>query len=120
MASHKQGNLLIRKGMFFMAKTIYQIYDKVFKKILTLSSRAVINMINGLFLTEYPPDSTIHYNWTEFQEDGNIDSISTIETAGQAGEIPYKRGSGSIEKSHSGEYNPVFDSFKEKKSLQPL
>ena len=69
MTSHKQGNLLIRKGMFFMAKTIYQIYDKIFKKILTLSSRAVINMINGLFLTEYPPDSTIHYNWTEFEDD---------------------------------------------------
>lgn len=44
---------------------IYQIYDKIFKKILTLSTIAVINLINGLFGTNYPPDSTITYNWTE-------------------------------------------------------
>lgn len=42
------------------------IFDKVFKKILTLSSKAVINMINGLFQTNYTEDSTITYNWTEF------------------------------------------------------
>ncbi len=52
-----------------MAKTIYQIYDKIFKKILTLSARAVINLINGLFLMNYPLDSTISYNWTEFEDD---------------------------------------------------
>ena len=51
-----------------MAKTIYQIYDKMFKKILTLSSTAVINLINGLFETDYAPDSTITYNWTEFED----------------------------------------------------
>ena len=55
--------------MFFMEKTIYQIYDKIFKKILTLSSKAVINLINGLFSTCYPLDSTIQYNWTEFEDD---------------------------------------------------
>lgn len=48
---------------------IYQIYDKVFKKILTLSSTSIINLINGLFDTHYPPDSTITYNWTEFEDD---------------------------------------------------
>ena len=61
---------------------IYQIYDKIFKKILTLSSTAVINLINGLFETTYPPDSTITYNWTEF-ENGELkrilaDTILTI------------------------------------------
>ncbi|MGN0435574.1 MAG: hypothetical protein ACI4D8_02970 [Wujia sp.] len=45
---------------------INQIYDKIFKKILTLSGPAVINLINGLFDTDYPPDSRITYNWTEF------------------------------------------------------
>lgn len=49
-----------------MAQEIYQIYDKIFKKILTLSSGAVVNLINGLFGTDYPKDSTIAYNWTEF------------------------------------------------------
>ncbi|MDE5587902.1 MAG: hypothetical protein K2J60_02010, partial [Acetatifactor sp.] len=48
-----------------MAEKIAQIYDKLFKKILTLSSVAVTNLINGLFGTDYPPDSKITYNWTE-------------------------------------------------------
>ena len=52
-----------------MENTIYQIYDKIFKKILTLSSTAVINLINGLFDTDYPVDSTITYNWTEFESE---------------------------------------------------
>lgn len=52
-----------------MAQNIYQIYDKIFKKILTLSSGAVVNLINGLFGTDYPRDSTITYNWTEFVGD---------------------------------------------------
>lgn len=63
-------------------KKIHQIYDKMFKKILTLSSTAVINMINGLFHTDYPIDSTITYNWTEFEDDALrkvlADTIITI------------------------------------------
>ena len=50
-----------------MAKTIVHIYDKICKRILTLSSKAVINLINGLYETDYPTDSTITYNWTEFE-----------------------------------------------------
>lgn len=46
-----------------------QIFDKIFKKVLTLSSKAVINFINGLFETDYPTDSAIDYNWTEFHDD---------------------------------------------------
>lgn len=49
-----------------MAEKISHIFDKIFKKILTLSTKAVINLINGLFGTNYPEDSTITYNWTEF------------------------------------------------------
>lgn len=52
-----------------MTNSIYHIYDKVFKKILTLSSGAVVNLINGLFETSYPTDSIITYNWTEFESD---------------------------------------------------
>lgn len=48
---------------------IYKIYDKIFKKILTLSSTAIVNLINGLFDTHYSPDSSITYNWTEFEDD---------------------------------------------------
>ena len=52
-----------------MTEQIYQIFDKTFKKILTLSATAVINLINGLFGTDYPKDSTISYHWTEFEDD---------------------------------------------------
>jgi len=52
-----------------MSQIIYQIYDKIFKKILTLSATAVVGLINGLFGTDYPPDSTITYHWTEFVDD---------------------------------------------------
>ncbi len=52
-----------------MEPSIYHIYDKLFKKILTLSSTAVVNLINGLFNTNYPTDSTITYNWTEFEKE---------------------------------------------------
>ena len=48
---------------------IYQIFDKVFKKVITLSPKAVVNLINGLFKMDYPLDSTIAYNWTEFEDD---------------------------------------------------
>ncbi|MBO5277991.1 MAG: hypothetical protein J6B06_00660 [Lachnospiraceae bacterium] len=61
---------------------ISHIFDKTFKKILTLSSTAVINLVNGLFDTNYPTESTITYNWTEFV-DKNLkhilaDTIITI------------------------------------------
>ncbi len=52
-----------------METKIYQIYDKMFKKILTLSKKSVINMINGLFDTDYPIDSDITYRWTEVVDD---------------------------------------------------
>lgn len=52
-----------------MESTIYQIYDKMFKKILTLSSLSVVNLINGLFGTDYPKDSKVSYNWTEFEKE---------------------------------------------------
>ncbi len=61
---------------------IYQIYDKAFKRILTLSEKTVINLINGLFDTNYPTDSKITYNWTEHENKDLkrtlADSILTI------------------------------------------
>ena len=49
------------------------IFDRAFKKILTLSSKAVTNMINGLFSTNYDPDTTtISYHWTEHQADSTL------------------------------------------------
>ena len=63
-------------------KEIHQIYDKAFKRILTLSEKTVINLINGLFDTDYPTDSKITYNWTEHENKDLkrtlADSILTI------------------------------------------
>ena len=61
---------------------INQIYDKILKRILTLSAGAVINLINGLFGTNFPLGSNIVYNWTE-NVDNNLkktiaDTILTI------------------------------------------
>ena len=61
---------------------IYHIYDKVFKKILTLSSTSIIKLINGLFDTNRPTNSSITYNWTEVEDDSLrrilADTIITI------------------------------------------
>ena len=50
-----------------MKETTYQIYDKIFKRVLTLSAKAVVNLINGLFNTDYLENSTVDYQWTEFE-----------------------------------------------------
>ena len=49
------------------------IFDHIFKKMLSLSSKAVTNMINGLFGYEYDPENTtIDYHWTEHQADETL------------------------------------------------
>lgn len=64
-------------------RSIHQIYDSIFKKVMTLSPRAVVSFINGLYGTDYPLDSYIGYNWTE-SHDRNLqrtlaDVILTID-----------------------------------------
>ena len=44
-----------------MSEVILQIYDRIFKRIFSLSNLAIINLINGLFGTNYPPDSAVIY-----------------------------------------------------------
>ena len=63
-------------------KNIYDIYDRIFKRIITLSSPTIIRFINGIFQTDYSLDSSIDYNWTE-NVDNNLrktiaDTILTI------------------------------------------
>lgn len=40
---------------------IRDIFDRTFKRIFSLSNNAILNLINGLFGTDYPPDSSIVY-----------------------------------------------------------
>lgn len=49
-----------------MSTEIYQIYDRIFKRIFNLSNLAIINLINGLFNTNHPTDSVVEFPNTEF------------------------------------------------------
>ena len=49
-----------------MRAEIHQIYDKIFKRIFSLSNAAIICLINGLFGTSYPSDSTVEFLRTEY------------------------------------------------------
>lgn len=69
MENEKEKNSSMENMTAVSQQKTAQIYDSIFKKILTLSARAVIGLINGLFETEYPPDSQITYNWTEGHDD---------------------------------------------------
>ena len=58
------------------------IYDRISKRCLSLSKRSTINLINGIYNKEYPPDSQVDYNWTEHTADDMTrtlaDTIVTI------------------------------------------
>jgi len=56
--------------------SIRQLYDKILKRILTLSAWAVVNLINGLFGMNFPPGSKVTYNWTENVDDELEKTIS--------------------------------------------
>ena len=47
----------------------HDIFDRIFKRIITLSAPTIIRFINGAFETDYPTDSTVTYNWTENVDD---------------------------------------------------
>jgi hypothetical protein len=65
-----------RKRRLSLQDKTAQIYDKIIKRILTLSNRAVINLINALFRKNYPPDSEVIYNATESVDDNLGKTIS--------------------------------------------
>ena len=48
---------------------MHDIYDRIAKRCLSLSTRCTVNLINGLFGTDYPVDSEVTYNWTENTDD---------------------------------------------------
>lgn len=52
-----------------MTEKIYDIYDRVAKRCISLSAKCTVNLINGLYGTDYPPDSKVTYNWTENTND---------------------------------------------------
>ena len=50
---------------FEESDTISQIFDKLLKRILSLSKGAVIDLVNGMFDEDFPPDSETTFNSTE-------------------------------------------------------
>ncbi|MCM1026956.1 MAG: hypothetical protein NC432_11005 [Roseburia sp.] len=69
-----------------MPESNVHLYDKLFKKTLTLSPIAVVNLINGLFGTDYSADSSITYHWTEFESEELRRTLAdTILTIGGTG-----------------------------------
>lgn len=48
---------------------IHDIYDRIAKRCVSLSGRSTVNLINGLYGTNYPVDSEVSYNWTENSDD---------------------------------------------------
>ncbi len=50
---------------------IKQIFDRTFKRLFSLSNKAILNLINGLFGTDYPPESTVVYTNRE-STDANL------------------------------------------------
>jgi hypothetical protein len=62
--------------IFISEQAIAQIFDKIYKRMLTLSTPAVIRYINGLFHKNYPLDSRLGYHWTENIKDNLEKTIS--------------------------------------------
>lgn len=46
-------------------KQLHTIYDRIGKRSLSLSQRTTVQLINGLYGTDYPEDSPVDYHWTE-------------------------------------------------------
>ncbi|MDR1586695.1 MAG: hypothetical protein LBS57_04485 [Treponema sp.] len=59
-------------------REIFQLFDLVFKHLMTLSDRAVINCINGLFNTNHPPDSKVSRPSTETVDDNLRRSVADM------------------------------------------
>jgi hypothetical protein len=59
----------------------HDIFDRIFKRIITLSSPTIVRFINGIFSTDYSLESRVTYNWTEHVDDELKKTISdTIVT----------------------------------------
>ncbi len=56
----------MKKEVFLIEEKTKQVYDRVFKRIFSLSNVAIINLINGLFDKDFPLDSKVAYPNKEF------------------------------------------------------
>lgn len=58
-----------QKNNTVVRKNVHNIFDKTFKRLMRLSSKAVVNLINGLYGTEYDVNSKVTYLSTESVDD---------------------------------------------------
>ena len=66
-------------------ETYHDIYDRIAKRCLTLSNRAIVQFINGVYGVNHDLDSRVTYNWTEHVDEELkrtlADTIITINHA---------------------------------------
>lgn len=74
--------MLYKKSNYF-----YNTFDKTFKRIMNLSSRAVVNLINGLYGKDYDVNSKVTYLSTEGVSDNYKDMRSDVMIKIENGDI---------------------------------
>ncbi|MDD3239618.1 MAG: hypothetical protein PHW47_05950 [Lachnospira sp.] len=60
------------------SKRVHAIYDRIFKRLMSLSEKVVIAFINGLYGTDYSLDSIVTYVSTEGVKDDLSDTMSDV------------------------------------------
>ena len=78
----KKGEVLM-KGESDRMNEYHDMYDRMAKRCLMLSNRAIIQFINGIYEVNHPLDSEVTYNWTEHEDDDLRKTLAdTIITIG--------------------------------------
>ena len=61
-----------------VSKRLHMIYDRIFKRLMSLSGKVVVAFINGLYGTDYPLDSVVTYVSTEGVKKDLSDTMSDV------------------------------------------
>lgn len=74
---------VLMKGESDRMNEYHDMYDRMAKRCLMLSNRAIIQFINGIYEVNHPLDSEVTYNWTEHEDDDLRKTLAdTIITIG--------------------------------------
>lgn len=75
---------VLMKGESDRMNEYHDMYDRMAKRCLMLSNRAIIQFINGIYEVNHPLDSEVTYNWTEHEDDDLRKTLAdTIITIGR-------------------------------------
>lgn len=80
---------VLMKGESDRMNEYHDMYDRMAKRCLMLSNRAIIQFINGIYEVNHPLDSEVTYNWTEHEDDDLRKTLAdTIITIGGSQQLP--------------------------------